>query len=57
MLMSTGKLAKKYAVNYVTIANWIRAGKINAIKTLGGHYRVEESEFRKLLGYEEGEAE
>ena len=55
--MTTGELAKKYAeyVSYVTIGNWVRNGKLKAKKTAGGHYRVEENDFRLLLGIEESE--
>lgn len=36
-------------VNYTTINNWIRAGRLNAFQTPGGHRRVMESDLYVFL--------
>jgi len=42
--MRVGLLAKKHKVTTQTIRNWIRSGKLDAIKTEGGHFRVANQE-------------
>jgi excisionase family DNA binding protein len=49
-LYSTGKTAKMLGIHFLTLKKWIYAGKVKAIKTLGGQYRIPESEIRRLLG-------
>ena len=36
-------------VSYVTLRRWIKEGKIKAVQTLGGKYRIPESEVKRLL--------
>ena len=36
-------------VSYVTLRRWIKEGKIRAVQTLGGKYRIPESEVKRLL--------
>jgi len=36
-------------VSYPTLRRWIKEGRIRAIQTLGGKYRIPESEVRRLL--------
>jgi len=36
-------------VSYPTLRRWIKEGKIRAVQTLGGKYRIPESEVRRLL--------
>jgi excisionase family DNA binding protein len=38
-----------FRVNPKTVTRWARAGKISAIRTLGGHRRFRASEIRKFL--------
>ena len=38
-----------FRVNPKTVTRWARAGKISAIRTLGGHRRFRESEIRQFL--------
>jgi excisionase family DNA binding protein len=38
-----------FSVDSKTVTRWARAGKITAIRTLGGHRRYRESEVRRLL--------
>jgi hypothetical protein len=47
---STGEAAKLLGVSFITVKRWIYAGKIKAIKTPGGHYRIPESEIQRWLG-------
>ena len=49
-LYSAGKAAKVLGIHFNTMKKWIYAGKVKVIKTLGGQYRIPESEIRKLLG-------
>lgn len=49
-LYSTGKAAKLLGIHFLTLKKWIYAGKVSAIKTLGGQYRIPESEIKRLLG-------
>ena len=36
-------------VSYVTLRRWIKEGKVRAVQTLGGKYRIPESEVKRLL--------
>jgi excisionase family DNA binding protein len=38
--MTTGEVAKYCAVSHLTVVNWIRAGKLMASRTPGGHNRI-----------------
>lgn len=49
-LYSAGKAAKLLGIHFNTMKKWIYAGKVEAIKTLGGQYRIPESEIKRLLG-------
>jgi len=51
-LLTPAEVAKLFRVDPKTVTRWHRAGKISAIRTLGGHRRFYESEIRRLL--EEG---
>ena len=39
-LLNTRDIARMYHVTSATVLNWIRAGKLKAYTTPGGHYRV-----------------
>jgi len=39
-LLSTGKVAKLLSVTPNTVLKWIKSGKLAAIRTAGGHYRI-----------------
>ena len=47
--MTTTELARLCGVSRFTIINWAKQGRIKAIKTLGGHYRIPVSEALPLL--------
>lgn len=51
-LYTIGEVAKELNVALVTIRRWEAKGYINVIHTPGGHRRIEESEFYRLLGIE-----
>ena len=46
-MLSTGKVAKIFGVSSNTVLNWIKEGKLDAVKTPGGHYRVPISAVRE----------
>jgi len=45
-MLSTGQVAKKLGVSTQAVINWIEAGKLEAIKLPGGHYRIPADQFR-----------
>lgn len=47
---STGESARLLKVSQITVKRWIYAGKIRAIKTVAGRYKIPESEVTRLLG-------
>ncbi len=38
-----------FRVDPKTVTRWAKAGKLNAIRTLGGHRRYRESEVKSLI--------
>jgi len=48
-LLKISEVAKILNVSRHTILNWIREGKIRAIRLPSGRYRIPESEVRKIL--------
>ena len=59
-LLSTGKVAQLCSVKPDTVLKWIKKGRIAAIRTAGGHYRVDQTALEPLLASpesEEGKAE
>lgn len=48
-LLTPSEVAAMFRVNPKTVTRWARAGKLNAIRTLGGHRRFRASEIRKAL--------
>ena len=48
-LLTPGEVAKALRVDPKTVSRWARAGKLNAIRTPGGHRRFRESEVRVYL--------
>ena len=47
--LTTTELAKCCGVSRFTILNWINLGKIRAVRTVGGHYRISASEAISFL--------
>ena len=48
-LMTPGEVADLFRVSPKTVARWASAGKITAVRTLGGHRRYPEAEAQALL--------
>lgn len=42
--------AEQIGISYPTIKQWIYDGKINSVKTPGGHHRIPETEVERLIG-------
>lgn len=49
-LLTPAEVAAMFRVDPKTVTRWARAGKLSAIRTLGGHRRYDEVEVRSLLG-------
>lgn len=47
--ITTGEAARILNCSRVTVFNWISSGKIQAIKTPGGHYRISKNIIQKFL--------
>jgi excisionase family DNA binding protein len=48
-ILSCAEVARRFGVDPKTVTRWAKAGKISAIRTLGGHRRYKESEVNRLL--------
>ncbi len=48
-LLTPGEVAVMFRVNPKTGTRWARAGRISAVRTLGGHRRFRASEIRRFL--------
>ncbi len=55
-LLTPSEVAALFRVNPKTVTRWARAGKITAIRTLGGHRRFRASEIRRCLDQMSSEA-
>lgn len=49
VLLTPAEVAGLFRVDPKTVTRWAKAGKISAIRTLGGHRRYRESEILALL--------
>jgi len=49
VLLTPSEVAQMFRVDPKTVTRWAKAGKLTAVKTLGGHRRYKESEVRALL--------
>ena len=47
--LSTGQASKSLSVTPDTILKWIKQGRISALRTAGGHYRISEEDINGLL--------
>lgn len=47
--LTTGEAARSLHVTSMAVLKWIRAGKLNAYRVPGGHYRIEREEFLRFL--------
>ena len=48
-LLTPSEVAAMFRVDPKTVTRWAKAGKLSAIRTLGGHRRYRESEIRALI--------
>lgn len=48
-LLTPSEVAVLFRVDPKTVTRWAKAGRITAIRTLGGHRRFRESEVKALL--------
>jgi len=48
-VLSPREAALRLGISYPTLKQWIYSGKIKAVKTPGGHYRIPEAELDGLL--------
>ncbi len=55
-LLTTGKAARLCSVKPDTVLKWIKKGRLRAVRTAGGHYRVEERDIARLLSQESAPA-
>lgn len=55
-LLTPSEVAARFRVNPKTVTRWARAGKLSAIRTLGGHRRFRASEVAALLADAETKA-
>jgi excisionase family DNA binding protein len=49
VLLKPAEVAERFGVDPKTIIRWVKAGKLNPQRTLGGHRRYPESEIRRLI--------
>lgn len=49
-LLTPAEVAAMFRVSPKTVTRWARAGKLTALRTLGGHRRFRAAEVRDLLG-------
>lgn len=56
-LLTPSEVAAMFRVNPKTVTRWARAGKISAIRTLGGHRRFRAAEIKRFLEQVEEGAE
>ena len=48
-LVKLNEAAEAIGISYPTIKQWIYKGKIRAVKTAGGHYRIPQEEIDRFL--------
>lgn len=49
LLLTPGEVARLFSVTPKTVARWAAAGRLTAVRTLGGHRRYPATETRELL--------
>ena len=48
-LLTPSEVAEMFRVNPKTVTRWARAGKLPAVRTLGGHRRFRASQIHRVL--------
>ena len=46
--MRPGEVCRRLGISYSTLSRWVREGRIKAVRTAGGVFRVPESEVRRI---------
>ena len=49
LLLTPREAALRLGISYPTVKQWLYRGKLKAVKTPGGHYRIPEAELDSLL--------
>lgn len=49
-LLTPGQVAELFGVDPKTVTRWATAGKLEALRTLGGHRRYRRAEVEQMLG-------
>jgi putative resolvase len=47
-LLRPGEVCQRLGISYSTLSRWVREGRIRAIRTAGGVFRIPESEVRRI---------
>jgi excisionase family DNA binding protein len=47
--LTPAETADLFGVDTKTIGRWVRAGKLPALRTVGGHHRFDPAEMRSIL--------
>jgi len=47
-LLRPKEVCRRLGISYSTLSRWVREGRIKAIRTAGGKYRIPESEVRRI---------
>ena len=55
VLLTPAEVASLFRVDPKTVTRWAKAGKLTAVRTLGGHRRYRQSEVQSLLNSNTGE--
>lgn len=48
-LLTSSQVAQMFRVHRQTVCEWVRSGRLGAIRTPGGHYRYVAAQIRALL--------
>ena len=54
VLLTPAEVATLFRVDPKTVTRWAKAGKLTAVRTLGGHRRYRQSEVQSLLNSNTG---
>lgn len=54
VLLTPAEVAALFRVDPKTVTRWAKAGKLTAIRTLGGHRRYKASQVNQLLNSQRG---
>ena len=53
VLLTPSEVASLFRVDPKTVTRWAKAGKLTAIRTLGGHRRYRQTEVLSLLNWDQ----